>query len=44
MAITIREFETMVADTLSRIINSGVGIDNTSTGSVVRTLVESIMA
>ena len=44
MAITIREFETMVADTLSRIINSGVGIDNTSTGSVVRTLVEAIMA
>ena len=44
MAISIREFETMVADTLSRIVNSGVGIDNTSTGSVVRMLVEAIMA
>ena len=44
MAITVREFETMVADTLSRIVNSGIGIDNTSTGSVVRTLVEAIMA
>lgn len=44
MAISIREFETMVTDTLSRIVNSGVGIDNTSTGSVVRTLVEAIMA
>ena len=44
MAISIREFETMVTDTLSRIVNSGVGIDNTSTGSVVRMLVEAIMA
>lgn len=43
MAIEIKEFEEMVNDTLRRITNS-TGISNIRPGSVVRTLVESILA
>lgn len=43
MAITIKDFEEMVNDTLRRITNS-TGISNIRPGSVVRTLVEAILA
>lgn len=43
MAIVIKEFEEMVNDTLRRITNS-TGISNIRPGSVVRTLVEAILA
>lgn len=40
----VREFETMVDETLQRIVNSNIGITNIYPGSVVRTLVEAILA
>lgn len=43
MAIEIKEFEDMVNDTLRRITNS-TGISNIRPGSVVRTLVEAVLA
>lgn len=39
----ISEFDEMVSDTLQAIVDSGVGITNTTVGSVVRTLVEAIL-
>lgn len=44
MSIEIREFDTMVSDILTRIVNANVGITNTSVGSVIRTIVEAIVA
>lgn len=41
---TIREFETMVEDTLQRIVDANIGITNIYPGSVVRTIVEAILA
>lgn len=43
MAVQVKEFETMVQDTLRRIVNS-TKITNTVPGSVVRTIVESLLA
>lgn len=43
MAIEIKEFDTMVNDVLRRIANS-TSISNTNPGSVVRTLVEALLA
>ena len=40
----VREFETMVDDTLQRIVDANVGITNTYPGSVIRTIVEAILA
>lgn len=40
----VREFETMVEDTLQRIIDADVGITNVFAGSVIRTIVENILA
>lgn len=42
MSIDIREFETMVNDTLVRIVEN-TNITNTNSGSVIRTIVESIL-
>lgn len=39
----MRDFDTMVADTLQSIVDKNVGITNTSTGTVIRTIVESIL-
>lgn len=39
----IKDFDQLVSDTLQTIVDSGVGITNTSVGSVVRTLVEAIL-
>jgi uncharacterized phage protein gp47/JayE len=39
----MKEFDQMIADTLQAIVNSGTGITNTSAGTVIRTLVESIL-
>lgn len=44
MPLVIREFETIVEDTLQRIVNANVGITNTMPGSVIRTIVESLLA
>lgn len=38
-----RDFDEMVSDTLQAITDSGVGITNTSPGSVTRTIVEAIL-
>lgn len=43
MAVEIREFETMVGDTLRRITNS-TKINNVRPGSVTRTMVEALLA
>lgn len=43
MAIEIKDFESMVKDTLYRIINS-TNITNINPGSVIRTIVESILS
>lgn len=40
----IREFETMVDDTLQRIVGANIGITNVYVGSVIRTIIEAIMA
>lgn len=39
----IKDFDQMTADTLQSIVDSGVGITNTTPGSVVRTIVEAIL-
>ena len=44
MSINIRDFDVMVNDTLQRIVDAGVGITNINVGSVIRTIVESIIA
>lgn len=44
MAIIMREFETMVNETLQRIVNANIGITNTMPGSVIRTIIESLLA
>lgn len=44
MALVIREFETMVDETLQRIVNANIGITNTIPGSVIRTIIESLLA
>ena len=40
----VREFETMVDETLQRIVDANVGITNVFAGSVIRTIVENILA
>lgn len=40
----VREFETMVDETLQRIVDANVGITNVFAGSIVRTIVENILA
>lgn len=40
----IREFETMVDETLQRIVGADIGITNVYVGSVIRTIIEAIMA
>lgn len=44
MAFVTRDFETMVDATLQRIVNANIGITNIIPGSVIRTIIESIMA
>ena len=43
MSLDIKDFDQLVSDTLDDIVDSGVGITNTTAGSVVRTLVEAIL-
>jgi uncharacterized phage protein gp47/JayE len=44
MAMVIRDFETMVDETLQRIVNADIGITNIMPGSVIRTIVEALLA
>ena len=44
MALITRDFETMVDETLQRIVDANVGITNTIPGSVIRTIIEALMA
>ena len=44
MPLIIRDFETMVDETLQRIVDANIGITNTIPGSVIRTIVEALMA
>lgn len=44
MPLVIRDFETMVDETLQRIVNANIGITNIIPGSVIRTIIESLMA
>lgn len=44
MALVVREFETMVDETLQRIVNANIGITNIIPGSVIRTIIESLLA
>lgn len=44
MPIDTRDFETMVDDTLQRIVNANIGITNIAPGSVIRTIIEALMA
>lgn len=44
MPLVIREFETMVDETLQRIVDANIGITNTMPGSVIRTIIESLLA
>lgn len=44
MPLVNREFETMVNDTLQRIVDANIGITNTIPGSVIRTIIESLLA
>lgn len=44
MPLVMREFETMVDETLQRIVDSNTGITNIMPGSVIRTIVESLLA
>ena len=44
MPLVIREFETMVDETLQRIVDANIGITNTIPGSVIRTIIESLLA
>lgn len=43
MAIQSRDLDVMVNDTLQRIVDANVGITNTNDGSVIKTIVESIL-
>lgn len=40
----VREFENMVEDTLQRIVDADIGITNIYAGSVIRTIIEAILA
>lgn len=42
--LEVKDFESMVEDTLTRIIDADIGITNINVGSVTRTLIEAIMA
>ena len=44
MALVVRDFETMVDETLQRVVNANVGITNILPGSVIRTIIESLLA
>lgn len=44
MALIMREFETMVDETLQRIVDANIGITNIIPGSVIRTIIESLLA
>ena len=44
MPLVVRGFETMVDDTLKRIVDANVGITNIMPGSVIRTIIESVLA
>lgn len=44
MAFTSRDFDTMVEETLDRIVDANIGISNRGSSSVIRTIVESIMS
>lgn len=44
MPLVTREFETMVDETLQRIVDANIGITNTIPGSVIRTIIESLLA
>ena len=44
MSLDIRDFDTMVDETLQRIVNANIGITNTIPGSVIRTIIESLLA
>lgn len=44
MPLVVREFEPMVDETLQRIVNANIGITNTMPGSVIRTIVEALLA
>lgn len=44
MALVMREFETMVDETLQRIVDANIGIKNTAPGSVIRTIIEALLA
>lgn len=44
MSLVIRDFETMVDETLQRIVDANIGITNTIPGSVIRTIIESLLA
>lgn len=44
MPLVTREFETMVDETLRRIVNANIGITNIMPGSVIRTIIESLLA
>lgn len=44
MALVIRDFETMVDETLQRVVNANIGITNILPGSVIRTIIESLLA
>lgn len=43
MPLIVREFETMVDETLQRIVNANIGITNTIPGSVIRTIIEALL-
>jgi uncharacterized phage protein gp47/JayE len=42
--LIVRDFETMVDETLQRIVNANIGITNIMPGSIIRTIVEAILA
>lgn len=44
MGLVEREYENMVNDSLARIVGANIGINNTSPGSVSRTIVEAILS
>lgn len=44
MPLIIREFETMVEETLQKIVDANIGITNIMPGSVIRTIIEALLA
>lgn len=44
MALEIKDFDSMVGDTLQEIVDSGIGITNINVGSVIRTITEAILS